>query len=108
MEYTWVLDHHHDEEEVDNLAKELGIPTLLSRILLKRGICGFEKARTYFRPDLEQLYDPFLMRDMDKAVERLHQALQKGEKVLIFGAGDTGEMVVREIKRNKSPQFVIL
>lgn len=88
MEYTWVLDHHHDEEEVDNLAKELGIPTLLSRILLNRGICGFEKARTYFRPDLEQLYDPFLMRDMDKAVERLHHALRNGEKILIFGDYD--------------------
>jgi len=88
MEYTWVLDHHQDEEEVDNLAKELGIPTLLSRILLNRGICGFDEARTFFRPDLEQLYDPFLMRDMDKAVERLHQALRKGEKILVFGDYD--------------------
>lgn len=88
MEYKWVLDHHHKEEEVDSLAKELGIPTLLSRILLNRGICCFDEARTFFRPDLEQLYDPFLMKDMHKAVERLYQALHKGEKILIFGDYD--------------------
>jgi len=71
MEYKWVLDHHHKEEEVDSLARELGIPILLSRILLKRGICCFDEARTFFRPDLEQLYDPFLMKDMEKAVETI-------------------------------------
>lgn len=88
MEYKWVLDHHHNDEEVGNLAKELGIPNLLSRILLNRGICCFDEARTFFRPDLEQLYDPFLMKDMDKAVSRLHDALRKGEKILIFGDYD--------------------
>ena len=88
MEYKWILDHHHKEEEVDSLARELGIPALLSRILLNRGICCFDEARTFFRPDLEQLYDPFLMKDMDKAVERLYHALHKGEKILIFGDYD--------------------
>jgi single-stranded-DNA-specific exonuclease len=88
MEYQWVLDHHHDEEQIGDLAKELGIPKLLSRILLNRGICDFDEARTFFRPDLEQLHDPFLMRDMDKAVERLYHALHKGEKILIFGDYD--------------------
>lgn len=88
MEYQWVLDHHHDEERVDNLAKELGIPNLLSRILLNRGICDFDEARVFFRPDLEKLHDPFLMKDMDKAVERLNLALRKGEKILIFGDYD--------------------
>lgn len=88
MEYQWVLDHHHDEEQIGNLAKELGIPKLLSRILLNRGICDFDEARTFFRPDLEKLHDPFLMKDMDKAVDRLTHALRKGEKILIFGDYD--------------------
>jgi single-stranded-DNA-specific exonuclease len=88
MEYRWVLDHHHDEEQIGNLAKELGIPKLLSRILLNRGICDFDEARTFFRPDLEKLHDPFLMKDMEKAVDRLNHALRKGEKILIFGDYD--------------------
>lgn len=88
MEYKWVLDRHHNKEEIDSLAKELGIPTLLSQILLNRGICCFDEARVFFRPDLEQLHDPFSMKDMDKAVERLYQALQSGEKILVFGDYD--------------------
>ncbi|MFQ5582833.1 MAG: single-stranded-DNA-specific exonuclease RecJ, partial [Calditrichia bacterium] len=88
MEYKWVIDHPHDEEVVDNLSKELGIPDLLSRVLLNRGIDCFEDARNFFRPDLEKLHDPFLMKDMDVAVERLSRALREGEKILVFGDYD--------------------
>lgn len=88
MDSTWVIDHDVSEEAVDHLAKELGVPTVLSRILLKRGIDNFDKARTYFRPDLEKLHDPYIMKDMDIAVDRLHQGLSKGEKILIFGDYD--------------------
>ena len=88
MEQKWEIDHVADEEEVNRLAQELGIPEVLSRILLKRGIDCFDKARPYFRPDLEQLHDPFLMKDMDLAVERLHTALTNGEKILVFGDYD--------------------
>ncbi len=88
MEQKWEIDHVTDEEEVNRLAQELGIPEVLSRILLKRGIDDFDKARPYFRPDLEQLHDPFLMKDMDLAVERLHTALTNGEKILVFGDYD--------------------
>ena len=88
MEYKWVIHQDLDEEDVEALAEELGIPLVLSRILLKRGIDSFEKAQTYFRPTLEQLHDPFLMKDMDIAVERLHQALEKGENILVYGDYD--------------------
>jgi len=88
MEYKWVIDHNFDEKEVDNLSRELGIPKLLSKVLLNRGINCFEHARSYFRPDLEQLYDPFLMKDMDVAVDRVIKALRKGEKILIYGDYD--------------------
>jgi single-stranded-DNA-specific exonuclease len=69
MKFKWVIDYDYDEQAVDHLAHELGIPNILARILLKRGIDCFDKARTYFRPDLEKLHDPFLMKDMDIAVE---------------------------------------
>ncbi len=88
MKFKWVIDHESDENAVDHLAKELGIPRILSRILLQRGIDCFDKARTYFRPEVEELHDPFLMKDMDKAVDRLHQALEKGEKILVYGDYD--------------------
>lgn len=88
MKSRWVIDHEFDDEAVDHLAKELAVPPVLSRILLKRGIDSFDKARTYFRPDLERLHDPFLMKGMDVAVDRLHQALSNGEKILVFGDYD--------------------
>ncbi len=88
MKSRWVIDHDFDDEAVDHLAKELAVPPVLSRILLKRGIDSFDKARTYFRPDLERLHDPFLMKGMDVAVDRLHKALSNGEKILVFGDYD--------------------
>ncbi len=88
MEYKWVIHHEVDEEDVEALVEELGIPHVLSRILLKRGVDNFEKARLYFRPTLEQLHDPFLMKDMDVATERLHVALEKGENIQVYGDYD--------------------
>ncbi|RMG26478.1 MAG: single-stranded-DNA-specific exonuclease RecJ, partial [Methanobacteriota archaeon] len=88
MEYKWIIDKEIDEADVEALAEELGIPLVLSRILLKRGIDDFEKAQVYFRPTLEHLHDPFLMKDMDKATARLHQALANGENILIYGDYD--------------------
>lgn len=88
MESKWMIDREIDEETVDHLTKELGVPPVLARVLLKRGIDDFDKARIYFRPDLESLHDPFLMKDMDIATERLHQALEKGEKIVVHGDYD--------------------
>ncbi|GAB4363259.1 MAG: single-stranded-DNA-specific exonuclease RecJ [Calditrichia bacterium] len=88
MEYKWLLDCDYDENLVQQIARELAVPETMARILLNRQIDSFEKARVYFRPDLENLYDPFLMKDMDRAVERLHRALHSGEKILINGDYD--------------------
>ncbi len=88
MDFKWVIDQEVDEVAVDHLTKELGIPRVLARILLKRGIDCFDKAQIYFRPDLERLHDPFLIKDMDVATERLHRALEKGEKILVYGDYD--------------------
>ncbi len=88
MEYKWVTDCVYDQKEIDKIAKELAVPEILARVLLNRQIDSFEKARVYFRPDLESLYDPYLMKDMDKAVERLHYALHSGENILIYADYD--------------------
>lgn len=77
-----------DEEKVSSLREALNINRTLCRILVQRGIDDFEKAKQYFRPQLSDLHDPWLMKDMDKAVSRILTAFEKGEKVLVFGDYD--------------------
>ena len=77
-----------DENKVAALQQELKISTPLCKILVQRGIDTFQKAKDYFRPQLSQLHDPFLMKDMDTAVERILQALNNNEKILVFGDYD--------------------
>jgi single-stranded-DNA-specific exonuclease len=79
-----------DEQEKtrNHLAEELGISPILTQLLAQRGITSFEEAKKFFRPDLAHLHDPFLMPDMDKAVERLNIALGRKEKILVYGDYD--------------------
>ena len=89
MEYRWELKEPLSKGVLNALSKELnGLHEVLTAILINRGIDTYEKARNFFRPSLEELYDPFLMKDMDKAVDRLQQAMNNGEKVLIYGDYD--------------------
>ena len=79
------------EEKIEiqkKLSDELIISPILAELLVQRGITTFEEARSFFRPDLKDLHDPFLMKDMDKAVERLTLALQSNEKILVYGDYD--------------------
>ncbi|MEO5782357.1 MAG: DHH family phosphoesterase, partial [Ginsengibacter sp.] len=75
-------------EAVNTLQKSLNINHTLCQILVQRGIDTFEKAKQYFRPELSQLHDPWLMKDMDKAVDRILSAIEKNEKILVFGDYD--------------------
>ena len=84
----WILKEKADQAKVDRLAAEVGIDKVLSELLVKRGVETFEQARAFFRPNLDNLHDPFLMKDMDKAVERLHKAIASGEKILVYGDYD--------------------
>ena len=77
-----------DEETVARLSSELGIDPVLSKLLVQRGIGTFQEARAFFRPSLDNLHDPFLMKDMDKAVERVEAAVRSGEKILVYGDYD--------------------
>ena len=77
-----------DEETVSRLSSELGIDPVLSKLLVQRGIGSFQEARAFFRPSLDNLHDPFLMKDMDKAVDRVGAAVKSGEKILVYGDYD--------------------
>ncbi len=88
MQKNWIPLPSPDETLVQHLAGELSIEPVVARLLVQRGIQTFEEARSFFRPSLDDLHDPFLMRDMDRAVTRLVQALENGDKILVYGDYD--------------------
>ena len=87
-ERQWIVRPVESPEKAARLATELGIDRVLADLLVQRGVETFEQARSFFRPRLEDLHDPFLMKDMDKAVERVHQAVTGGQKILVYGDYD--------------------
>ncbi len=84
----WTLKASPDPEKINELSRSLGTDPVLSKLLLQRGVETFEQARDFFNPDLNQLHDPFLMKDMDKAVERILRAVENQENILIYGDYD--------------------
>lgn len=88
MVRSWVLKEQGNPEVVANLAASLGIDSVLANLLVQRGVTTFEDAKAFFRPSLSDLHDPFLLTDMDKAVERLHSAMANNEKILVYGDYD--------------------
>lgn len=87
MKKRWRLKKT-DEESIHNLHATLKINKTLCSILVQRGIDSYEKAQSYFRPKITALHDPWLMKDMQKAVDRIQTAFQKNEKILIYGDYD--------------------
>ena len=90
MTNKWNYSNSSEQETeiLSKLAEELSISPVLAQLLVQRDIYSFEDARSFFRPDLANLHDPFLMADMDKAVERLTKAMHLNEKILIYGDYD--------------------
>lgn len=84
----WTLKPKPEEQKVMAFANELKVDPLVAFLLLQRGIDSFEAAKTFFRPELTQLHDPFLMKDMDLAVERIERAIAEGENILVYGDYD--------------------
>ena len=87
-ECKWLVKETADPEKVARLCAEVGIDRVLAELLVKRGVETFEQSRAFFRPSLDNLHDPFLMTDMDVAVERLHKAIVSNEKILVYGDYD--------------------
>ena len=89
MEYRWILNPDPNPEQTEQLAGVLNnLPNALARALVARGVETFDKARLFFRPALEHLHDPFLMQDMEAAVDRIVQAQEQGDKVMVYGDYD--------------------
>ena len=87
MEKRWNI-LHHDKEKSALLQKSLGISPVISNMLVQRGIENYELAKEYFRPQLNMLHSPWLMKDMQKAVDRIISAITSNEKILVFGDYD--------------------
>ena len=88
IEKRWVVKPQGDSEAVAKLAAVLKISPVLANLLVQRGIDTVEKADKFFKPSLADLHDPFLMKDMDKAVERVEQAVRNNEKIMVYGDYD--------------------
>lgn len=88
MEKRWSLKSEGDEQVVSQLANELSIDKVLANLLVQRGVNTFDEAKKFFRPSLTDLHDPFLMKDMDKAITRLESAIKNQEKILVYGDYD--------------------
>jgi len=84
----WTINKNSETKVIDSLARELNICTVLSSMLVKRGVTTFEQAKDFFRPNFEKLHDPFLMKDMIEATSRIKTAIEKKEKIMIFGDYD--------------------
>lgn len=88
MEKRWVVKENADSEAVKRLSKELNINERLCSLLVQRNIKTYQEAKDFFRPSLDHLHDPYLMKDMDKAVDRILMAHQNGEKIVVYGDYD--------------------
>jgi len=88
MDKCWVLKPPGDPEKIKELSNALGVDQALTNLLVQRGVTTFDEAKTFFRPSLDNLFDPFLMKDMDKAIARITLAIDAKEKILVYGDYD--------------------
>ncbi|MGB3589996.1 MAG: single-stranded-DNA-specific exonuclease RecJ [Tunicatimonas sp.] len=88
MRKQWVFQKIPNQQTVEQLTTDVRVPVTLATILAQRGLSSYNEAKAFFRPDLNQLHDPFLMKDMDHAVHRLMLAMRRQEKIMIYGDYD--------------------
>lgn len=88
MEFIWKEKTQPDRRKIEHLSNLLNIPEKIATLLVQRGVETYDQAEAFFKPKFSQLYDPYLMKDMERAVERIENALQHGEKILIYGDYD--------------------
>ncbi|RAJ17762.1 single-stranded-DNA-specific exonuclease RecJ [Olleya aquimaris] len=104
----WTLKPKPNPETVNALANSLQVDPSIASLLVQRGIETFEEAKTFFRPSLEDLHNPYLMKDMDKAVARILQAIKSNENILVYGDydvdGTTSVALMSSYLKTKTPQ----
>jgi single-stranded-DNA-specific exonuclease len=88
MQKRWVEQELKSLAEMEELQNTLNVDAVLASLLVRRGITTFEEARSFFRPELDHLHDPFLMQDMGTAISRIEQAIASREKILVYGDYD--------------------
>jgi len=88
IEKRWIEKQSGDDKLVESISKDLHIDQMLSNLLVQRGISNYDEAKSFFRPQISDLHDPFLMKDMDKAISRIEEAINNKEKILIYGDYD--------------------
>lgn len=84
----WTIKPKPDEVIIKRLQNDLGVDQIIATLLAQRDITSFDEAKQFFRPSLKHLHNPFLMKDMDKAVERIEQAITNKERILVYGDYD--------------------
>ncbi len=84
----WIVKEAAGQSQAEQLAGAINVDTALAALLLQRGISNYDEAKDFFRPSLKNLHDPFLLKDMDHAVRRLSLAIERDEKILIYGDYD--------------------
>ena len=103
----WTLKPKPNPETVKSLADSLQIDVPIASLLVQRGIENFEDAKSFFRPSLDHLHDPYLMKDMDKAVVRIQQAIANNENILVYGDydvdGTTSVALMSSYLKTKTP-----
>jgi len=88
MEKRWIYKDKGNPDTINHLAEALGVERVLATLLVQRGISTYDEAKKFFRPSLEDLYDPFLMKDMQAAVDRIDRAIRGNERILVYGDYD--------------------
>ncbi len=107
LDKKWIVKEPGNPALVRQLASDLGVDQALANLLVQRNIISLSQAKTFFRPQLEDLHDPYLMKDMDKAVKRLDRAIRESEKILVYGDydvdGTTAVALVYSFLRKETP-----
>jgi len=88
MEKKWHIKTHGDTGDIEKLSAAINVNPHVAKLLVQRGIKTYEEAKAFFRPSLQDLHDPFLMKDMNKAIDRITTAITKNERILIYGDYD--------------------
>ncbi len=87
-EKHWIIREDYDLETVEKLAASLGVDKIIATLLVERGVTTFEEARRFFRPSLDQIHDPFLMKGMKEAIARINEAIERQERIMVYGDYD--------------------